>query len=262
MEKILICTRLFGSSYLVEDPLKEIRVSISPSIIELSLAPKTKYDFSISLINLSASILKVKSSVSSFIFEENGTLVIIDEPDKWSCRDWITLEDKNFIIPPGDNYDVKGRILVPSDASGGRYSAITFDINSSEGISRSMMVKIKTGTLVFISIPSTERKRLALESFTIEKNTPEEVIFSTALRNLGNTFLKLEGSVNIKDAKDKRIRTIPLKDATTILPEGRRIIRTVWRHPKPGDFTAYLKVNYGADSCIEEKISGKVGYEI
>lgn len=74
--------------------------------------------------------------------------------------------------------------------------------------------------------------------------------------------MKLEGNINIKDTKDKRIRTIPLKDVSTILPEVRGIIRTVWRHPKPGDFTAYLKVDYGTESCIEEKINGKVGYEI
>lgn len=262
MEKILICTRLFSSSYLVEDPLKEIRVSISPPIMELSLAPKTEYDFSISFTNLSVSRLKVKSSVSPFMFEENGTLVILEELDRWSCRDWITLEDKDFTVLPGDIYTVKGKISVPSGVTGGRYSAITFDINSSGDIPGSMGVKIRTGTLVFVSIPSTEKKELVLESFTIEKNTPEEVIFSTILRNLGNTYLKIEGNVNIKDAEGKRIRTIPLKDVSTILPEGRRIIRTVWRHPKSGDFTAYLKVNYGTGSCIEEKISGKVGYEI
>lgn len=262
MEKILICTRLFRSSFLVEDPLKEIKVSISPPIIELSLAPETKYDFSVSFVNLSGMELKVKSSVSPFTFEENGTLVILEEPDRWSCKDWIMVEDKYFTVSPKDTHLVKGRITVPPGVAGGRHSAITFDINSSEDISGGMGVKIKTGTLIFISIPSTEKRCLVIDSFTIEKNTPEEVIFSTMVRNIGNTYLKIEGNVNIKDAEGRRIRTIPLKDVSMILPEGKRIIRTVWRHPKPGDFTAYLKVNYGLSSFIEEKISGRVGYEI
>ncbi|MGB9681459.1 MAG: hypothetical protein ACP5RW_09665 [bacterium] len=262
MEKILICTRLFSSSYLVEDPLKEIKVSISPPIMELSLAPKTTYGFSISLTNLSTLRLRVRGEVSPFTFEENGTLVILDKPDKWSCKDWITLEDINFTISPRENYTVNGKVSVPSDVTGGKYSAVTFDINSSDEIIGGMGVKIRTGTLIFISIPSTERKELALDSFTIEKSTPEEVVFSMVLKNLGNTYLKIEGNVNIKDSQGKRVRTIPLKDVSTILPEGRRIIRTVWRHPKVGDFTAYLKVNYSSDGCIGEKIIGKVGYEI
>ncbi|MBC7320393.1 hypothetical protein H5T89_07085 [bacterium] len=262
MEKILICTRLFRSSFLVEDPLKEIRVSISPPIIELSLAPQTEYNFSVSFVNLSNMELKVKSSISPFIFEENGTLVILEEPDKWSCKDWIMLEDAGFTVSSGDTYLVKGRIFVPSGVVGGRHSAITFDINSSESVLGGMGVKIKTGTLIFVSVPSTEKRYLVVDSFTIEKNTSEEVIFSMVVRNLGNTYLKIEGDVTIKDADGKRIRTIPLKDVSTVLPDGKRIIRTVWRHPKPGDFTAYLKVNYGLSGCIEEKVSGKVGYGI
>jgi len=262
MEKILICTRLFSSSYLVEDPLKEIRVSISPPIMELSLAPKTDYSFSISFTNLSTVRLKVNSGVLPFTFEENGTLVILEKPDKWSCKDWITLESTNFTVSPQETYVVKGKVSVPSDVIGGRYSAITFDINSSDDILGGMGVKIRTGTLIFVSIPSTEKKILVLDSFGIEKSSSEEVIFSTVLKNLGNTYLKIEGNVNIKDSQGKRIRTIPLKDVSTILPEGKRIIRTVWRHPKVGDFTAYLKVNYSGSSCIEEKIIGKVGYEI
>jgi len=262
MEKILICTRLFNSSFLVEDPLKEIRVSISPPVIELSLRPMTEYMFSISFANLSTVGLKVGADVSPFTFEENGTLIILEKPDRWSCRDWITLEDREFTVFPGDTYMVSGKISVPIDAAGGRHSAVTFDINSSNSMLRGMGVKIKTGTLIFVSIPSTETRELLLESFSIEKSTPEEVIFSTVLNNLGNTYLKIEGNVNIKDVQGKRIRTIPLKDVSTILPEGRRIIRTTWRYPKTRDFTAYLKVNYGGSSCIEEKITGKVGYEI
>lgn len=261
VEKILICTRLFTSSFLVEDPLGEIKVVISPPIIDVSLGQGTVYFFSITLTNLSDMDLRVKTSVLPFTFEENGTLVMLEESDRWSCTDWIELDTEKFTILAKRTFILNGKLSVPQDASGGRWCAITFDIDSSNGLRERMGVKIKTGSLIFVSIPSSEEKVLSIDSFSIEKISPEEITFLTVIRNLGNTYLKIDGAVDIRDINGKRIRTLPAKGSLTVLPEGRRVIRTVWRHPRVEDFTASLRINYGKNESATKELTRKVGYE-
>lgn len=262
-EKLLIFTRLFSSSFLVEDPLGEIKVAISPPVIDISLRQKTVYFFSISLANLGEVDLRVIKDVAPFTFEENGTLVILDKPDRWSCVDWIELDDKEpIIVKAKKSFIVNGKISIPQDAVGGRHCAITFDVDGRVNLKESMGVKIKAGTLVFVSVSSTERKELVLESFSIEKSDPESVIFSTSIRNLSNTYLRISGDITIRDLENKKIKSIPIKDMITVLPEGKRIIRSIWKHPKVEEFIAYLNLKYNGAGIIEKEITRKVGYGI
>lgn len=261
MENIVICTRLFASSFLVEDSLGEIKIVISPPIIDVLLAQGTVYFFSISLTNLSDVDLRVSANVFPFTFDENGTLVLLEEPDKWSCVDWVELDTQRFVAIAKRSFILTGKVSIPQNVTGGRHCAVTFDIDSSS-LTEGIGVKIKTGTLIFISISSTEKKELVIESFSLEKSDQESVIFSTIIRNLGNTYLKIDGGIDIRDSKGKKVKTIPLKDVITILPEKRRIIRSVWKHPKIEDFTAHLYIRYDGVRTIEKKLTGKVGYEI
>lgn len=262
-EKILVFTRLFSSSFLVEDPLGEIKVAISPPVIDISLRQNTVYFFSVSITNLGELDLRVAKNVSPFAFEENGALVILDKPDNWSCVDWIELDDKEpTIVKAKKSFLLNGKISIPQDAVGGRCCAITFDIDGRVDLKESMGVKVKAGTLVFVSVSSTERKELTVESFLIEKIDLEGVIFSTSVRNLGNTYLRIGGGINIRDLEGKKITTIPIENVITILPEGRRVIRFVWKHPKVEEFTAYLTLRYNGNRIIEKTITRRVGYEI
>jgi len=251
MGKILICTAIATSAFLVEDVLGEIRMSISPPVLDISLKPGTSYDFTISLTNLGDTSLIITSQVLPFTLDEFGTLILLEEPNEWSCADWIKLEKNRFEVPANSTFSVKARISVPWGIIGGRYSAIVFDVSNKEEIKDGMGVRIKSGTLIFVSIPLTEKKEVIIESFSVEKDSIGNIIFSSIIRNLGNTYVKIDGDILIKDSSGKIVRSIPIKEGYIILPQGKRLIQSIWEGPNQGEFIANLRLNYGGYKPVE-----------
>jgi hypothetical protein len=254
MWKILICTAVATSAFLAEDVLGEIRMSISPPVLDISLRPGTSYDFTISLTNLGDTSLIITSQVLPFTLDEFGMLILLEEPNGWSCAEWIKLEKDRFEIPANSTVSVKAQTSVPWGITGGRYSAIVFDVSNKKEVKDGIGIRIKSGTLVFISMPLTEKKEVTIDSFSAERDKSGNIILSSIIKNLGNTYVKIDGDILIKDLSGKRIKSIPMKEGYIVLPQGKRFIQSVWENPKSGEFIAFLRLNYGDYKPVEASI--------
>ena len=254
MGKIVICTALATSAFLAEDVLGEIRMSISPPVLEISLKPGTSYDFTIFLTNLGGTPLSIVSKVLPFTLDEFGTLILLEKPDEWSCTDWIKLERDRFEIPENSTIPVKGKVTVPWGMTGGRHAAVVFEVSSREA-KEGMGVRIKSGTLIFVSIPFTEKKSASIESFSSKRDLSGNVVFSILVKNTGNTYMKIEGDILIKDSLGRIVRSIPIKDDYLILPYGKRLIQSVWEEACEGEFVGNVRLNYEGHKPLEASTS-------
>jgi|GEM_PF-882289 hypothetical protein len=250
MGKIVICTALATSAFLAEDVLGEIRISISPPVLDISLKPGTSYDFTIFLTNLGDTPLSIVSKILPFTLDEFGTLVLLEKPDEWSCVDWIKLERDRFDIQPNSTISVKGKAIVPWGVAGGRHSAVVFEVSSKE-TRDGMGIRIKSGTLVFISVPFTEKKDVVIVSFSGKRDTSGSILFSILVENRGNTYVKVEGDILIKDSLGRIVRSIPIKDDYLVLPQGKRLIQSDWDGAFQGEFSANVRLNYGGHRPVE-----------
>ena len=213
----------------------EFSIQVTPSPLVFSAKPGTPTTVELKIRNTGPQAEELKIEPRSFRLNQlSGEVTLVDEPPR-EVTDWITFSDPVFTIQPGQWFK-QSVTFSPPESAGFSYSFVlqisrTQDPVADEG-ERALKGTVAVFTLINIDRPDATKK-LEITSFGTNKNVYEylPVLFTTTLRNTGNTILQPYGNIFIqRNADDEEpITSLPFNEQRGyILPGTTRSLTNVW----------------------------------
>jgi hypothetical protein len=169
------------------------------------------------------------------------------ENNRFSARDYISLDKNTTHLIPGVPQDIMATIRVPEDVGeGGKYAVINIQTqpagNGNIGVISAINIP------VYLTVKSTELIHqgniASISTGEITSGKPIDII--TTFQNTGNHHFKIKSEVTITDASDE-ILDIIFTDVTptSLIPEMQRESRVIFIPGKellPGVYTVNAKI--------------------
>ncbi|GAJ11615.1 unnamed protein product, partial [marine sediment metagenome] len=184
---------------------------------------------------------------------------------KRSAAGWIKIDPFELVMKPEETKEVKVKLTIPGDVSGGYYAAIMVELVP-EVPPEAVMGVIRTwrmASILELTITGwqTHRAKISISELKVEPS-PEDggLTFTTTIENKGNVHARGEGSLAITTREGRRLAELPLKAGRgTIFPESMRDFKAVLETElPPGEYFADATFRYG-NKRARAKISFPVG---
>jgi len=217
-----------------------LSVGVSPTSEKLTLDLEDEYFGEIVFWNLSEDTTTYRIAVSGFKQVENmpGTSIVLTEEEDalslYSASSWFELEKEDIELVPNKNIKVQYTITVPLDATNGEYNAEVFLLSEeydSQVDSTYASTILGSGVPILIKIGDEYIESAELLSFTVSKKIYEfpDVIFTTKIKNLGNTHISPIGEISITNIFGQEIDRIKFNDSNqSLLRENSGIYEDEW----------------------------------
>ncbi len=253
--------------------------SVTPQLIELELAPGSRYTIKVLLINeTERDSQRFQIYASDVIQNEAGTYKVVEKgKSKFSCADWIKLDTMEVGLGPKKGKEIPFQIQVPATARGGRYGAIVFNLQpkvtqmGEEYAGGTAYFFLKVPVQIEITIKSyltPKPKNVKIKSIDVipvsedkeyaakfsQKNIKDALLVRAHVNNGGDMHIIAKGRLIIKDQKGRRLRVVPLGGGRgMVLPQTDVYFTSIIKRPLAGDYIAEAVINYGGlSSAIGE----------
>lgn len=243
-------------------------LSISPTLAELTVQPGANEKLEINLKNVTANRITAKASIYDFESDNlTGNPKIITDPKQASpnsIRRFIQgLSDVDLDVGQQKKFSLTANI--PSDTAPGAYFGIirykAVPVGQAAPAEGQLSLSASVGTIVLISVPGDVREQVQLSGLHVYRGGYDGGIFvrkpdkvGVEIRNLGNSFVKPFGTVEIQNTFGKNIYTYQLNNTnprSTVLPDSRRIFEDGLKNiSQPGRYTVTASVSYGSGGQV------------
>jgi len=201
--------------------LPQMSFYISPPLLEINQVGGGVKNFTVEISNTGQEKIQVKISFSDLLLSSEGNVQLVYPigSTPHSLASWITTKQDEIIsLNPNEIKNLLFQINVPRGERGGRYGVIVFEtlpFNTPQG---KVSLGIRSGTLVFLTIPRTEEIKGIIEDISLIEGKE----FKVAFRNNGNIHFEAEGSLIIKNEDGKVLHRIrfPEEKPFLLLPQG------------------------------------------
>lgn len=238
-------------------------LSISPTRTELSIKPGQAGTVTITIKNVTQGAITAKALVNDFEPDnDTGEPRLLTDDSKRSSasiRDFLIGFD-DIELAPDEEKEINIPVQIPSDASPGAYFGViryqAVPKASAEQGAGQVALTASVGSLVLIEVPGNITEKIQVQSvkaylgdksgsFFTEK--PNQV--GIRIKNLGNSFAKPFGQVQVKDMSGKQVYAYEINNSTprgNILPESERVFKDELKDiSKPGRYTITANVSFG-----------------
>lgn len=238
-------------------------LSISPTRTELSIKPGEAGTVSITIKNVTKGAITAKALVNDF--EADGDTgepkLLTDETKRSSAsiRDFLLGLD-DIELAAGQEKEIIVPVQIPSDASPGayygvvRYQAIP-KAQTEQGAGQ-VALTASVGSLVLIEVPGNITEKIQVQEVKAYLNNKSGSIFTqkpkqvgVKIKNLGNSFAKPFGQVQVKNMRGKQVYAYELNNFTprgNILPNSERTFKDELKGVGlPGRYKVTANVSFG-----------------
>lgn len=239
-------------------------LEIGPPVINLSGDPGQTIKTNISIRNIAATSLLVKSQINDFTAgdKEDGTPKILleeNETSPYSFKTWLT-PIPQMTLKSKELKTITITISIPQTASpGGYYGVIRFTGTPPELEGTGVSLSASLGSLVLIKVNGEAKESMEVEEFVATQNgTPGSlfqsapVVFVERLKNTGNIHETPSGVVTVKDMFGNVVATLGVNQPPRdVLPSSVRKFESSLDSSNLGNkilfglYQAELSVNYG-----------------
>jgi hypothetical protein len=214
-----------------------VALSVSPPLIELSMAQGGDRSFDITLTNDGDRPFKAQAQMADLTLNQAGDPIPAPPGSgKWSVAPWVSVQDQEIEVQPGEQKRVRCRVRVPRGQSGGRYGALLFAAQrESELTASGMRIETRTGPVLMVTVARTERRRAEVTDVKLAAGDGTDVMVTAALRNTGNVHFRAVGEIMIRDSAKRVVGRLKLDGGTgTVLPDGVRDFTARWNSKRAG----------------------------
>lgn len=193
----------------------------------------------------------------------------------YSLGDWVTIEPKAVVVPPGGSRSVSVTISIPRGVSGGRYGAIVAQVvpdgsSSNADASGVSTFLFQAASFIELTISGNPVREAYITTFDVLPSSefinirsavgPDAMVFSVAVQNIGSGHINAHGELLILTDEGRIVARYPLGVGRgLILPDSTVRLQTVRRNPLPkGDYQARATVNYGGRRPLVTSIEFRV----
>lgn len=242
-------------------------ITVMPSIIHLDLEQDPP-EYQLTYTNTTKTEINLLLSAQDFSeLEDSYRVNFLDTKDalnyKYSLSSWISFENKNIQLAPGEKKSVtifidKGRVT-----KGGHYASILAEIIQPEK-DKQVNVKAVLSSLLFVRASTgLEIEEGKISSFSPVRNNleyPES--FMLRFQNTGNVHVIPYGLTEVYDPLGNLVSKGILNEGSLdALPESIRRYDVVVENNKkvllPGFYTAKISIHFGKS---DKKLSGSVRF--
>jgi hypothetical protein len=186
----------------------------------------------------------------------NSGLVYLSSADpRTDVGAWITLDQDELTLGPGENRIVKFTVTIPRDARPGQHLGGLVAENAQTEVqpqqgALQVNFQRRMVTAVQVNLPGASVEKLAITGVTSEVAAGYQVL-RIGLRNEGTELVKPVGTVQVADARGQTVQNLKLT-LQSILPHNEikypvAIERQVLA---PGDYHALVAITYGKQGVV------------
>jgi hypothetical protein len=202
----------------------ELGIAMSPMRIEIKVVPGDQYTDALRVTNDGDDPIRARGELLDFSIDEGMTPQFeesIEQEAKFSCRDWLQLNPREFELNGTETIRARYTIRVPAGTPEGEYhcgagyvSLPTINRNPSQ-MGVQIAVRAVAAFYVYVGEPKTGPK---FDGVSI-KATPEGRLVAEAMvENQGQKTFRVNGFMEIKDAAGKLIERLDYP-TIPVLPE-------------------------------------------
>ena len=256
---------LQASAYKIEKiPGDEVRGDfvVGPGKIELEIKPGESKTVNITVTNRMGDtrIFNLETEDFTGSNDTQNTVVLLgDERGPYSLKDFISYDEKSFVLNTGERAVIPVTIFIPADAEpGGRYGSVlssTASKPNEQSSSAASAIIARIGTLFFVRIPGEVQEMGELKEFATQN---EQKIFNSGPINFRMLY-ENTGSVHVNPYGEIRIKNILGKDIGAVevlpwfaMPGSTRLREVAWSSGfLLGKYTAVASINRGYDNIVD-----------
>jgi len=239
-------------------------LEVSPTRTEARVQSGERFSYEVKLRNLVPEAVTAQVVVDDFSAKgDDGTVAEGDPqspPARSTVKGWVQAPP-SIELSPSQTKTVTLTVQVPKDAEpGGRYGVVRFTPLKGDAASGSAFSS-SIGSLLLLTVAGDIRESLTLSDFSVTRNGKAGSLFyggplelRERLRNEGSVHERPEGTVEIKDWRNKSVGSLPLNPQSgAILPDSTRAFTQVWQPSSwlPSHYSATLRLSYGAESGVQ-----------
>lgn len=229
-------------------------IGVSPTKFLESIKPGVKSEYSISLRNYGQDPLPLAGSIEDIAtIQETGVPVFTDKITPHSASSWLEIVNKDVIISPGEQQQVKVIANVPDSLPPGSYHGAVvfqaklpsyyFDLDSDARILPAVSV------LFFLTVESD--KLPTVENLEIDNLEVPRIVVSTPLsvianvKNPSNFYVQADAKATISGGVTNKTTTEDI-GRVILLPEDlRKFVSAYSQKLIPGIYTATIELKQG-----------------
>jgi hypothetical protein len=235
----------------LKSALAGLAVSVMPPILELSVPPGDRNEFTLTVKNLGNTRVEVSPAVNDLALSRTGAALPVESGEGApSCAGWISMDLSDFTLMPGESVSREVVFQVPRGAAGGSYCVIVFEAREaqSEEAGPSLNITTRTGTIIMQTSSRRSRRSGEIVEVKTVKSGKGAIDVAALFGNTGEIHLEIRPSCLIRNADGRVIDRLKADAGTgTVLPGGMRQIRATWdneRKMEPGDYEVQMSVDF------------------
>lgn len=239
------------SGLIVSPPLKEHALEKGKSVSETIKVTNPTEDELIIEITLADFKAQGEEGAQEFITDDNNY--------SYSLSKWLKLDEEKFNLKSKQTKEIKYTIEVPTTAEpGGHYGVVFFTpVQTVNQNTSGALVVPKVGSLILGNVEGEVTVNASIKEFTTKNfytNLSNTVNFLTRVENEGNTHIKPQGNIIVKNIFGSQITQIQVNPKTgSILPDSIKKFENDYYHKYGfGMYTASLNLNYDGHSLNSE----------
>lgn len=213
-----------------------VSVNLSPIIIEEKVVPGESRDLSLSVENRGDTEMSLTPFARNIIGMDVNRLPIYatkPEENTFDLASWITFKESRIVLPPGGRGVLNFTVQFPENARPGSHMAGLF-------VSQAAPEDIKLGSGVGFEVASILHFQMTgdiVEDTRIREFSAERFVYGTpdvtmriVVKNLGNTFSRPQGLIDITDMFGKKVGMLPVnKEGSGVFPGDQREYLVTWK---------------------------------
>jgi len=239
---------------------------VRPMVLDFKLEPGESREFKLTLtpggttenlvLLLYHPVQKMDGSLS-YISGENGD---------YDYLKWVSLEEREVIVPADQEKVVKGEINIPYNASGSYTSVIMIEPEEEKNFGpqdiMKFMVRYAVRLNIYIDTPG-QRARAEMNNLRFDKNDAGNPQISVNIKNISSLHFNAQAEVTLRDQNRRLIERLNLisraaerrnNPSTKIYPNSEVIFSGELSQPLyPGEYTLQVYLKYGDNRQLVER---------
>lgn len=238
-------------------------IQVSPVVIDLNGEKSQSYTLKVTVTNITAGSLLLKSSVNDFTADgETGNPKVIldqDADSSYSLQSWVSLPN-SFTLKSKESRSLTIAVSIPSNAeAGGHYGVIRFSGVPPDQTDVNVSLSASVGVLLLTRVAGDIQEDLSVKQMFISKDGKNKglvangpVTINTRVENTGNVHLKPIGTLTVKDTFGKVVGSFPFGSNTqNVLPKTTRLYTQEFnKRWMFGRYTVSLEAAYGTTGGV------------
>lgn len=239
-----------------------IGIRISPIKIDELVKPGEVINKTIKVTNDSTSAKTFYVYLNDFEADgETGQAKLVPAgTSEYGLSSWLAITNQGLDFTPGETKEVSFSLTVPNDAAPGGYTgAILVGTEApkvkveSEDKGAAISTAQRTACLLLFQIAGKTNEDAYVREFTTDKEfygTPFDIKFLLRVNNIGNTHIRPQGTISVKNLFGKDVAIIRINEKnSSVLRNSIRKFEESWSGKLAfGKYKAVLGLTYGVNT--------------